>query len=222
VSGTRGRLVTGAGGMLVQGLPARLATARIPALAVARAPADITDSAAVREVLTGHRAAAVVDRTAGTAADTAGACEDDAPRHPAGARREPAAVLPHVSTDHGLPGVAEKPYAQDAPTGPRRAYGRTGPAGGDFVRTMIKPKAVKDALGGVTTWSGFTREASRLPGADPKQVRPATSAAFARPAYGAPRHSRWQQAGIEPIRDRSEALSSARPVLVAESQEGNP
>ncbi|MGW7360555.1 hypothetical protein ACWGI0_29000 [Streptomyces sp. NPDC054802] len=144
MSGTRGRLVTGAGGMLAQGVPARLATARIPALAVTRAPADITDPAAVREIL------------AGTAADAAGTREDDAPRHPAEARREPAAVLLHVSTDHGFPGEAERL--------PRRR--------GEAVRAGRPHGPVRS--------------------------------------------------GIEPIRDWSEALSCARPVLVAESQEGNP
>jgi hypothetical protein len=144
VSGTRGWLVTGAGGMLAQGVPARLATARIPALAVTRAPADITDPAAVREILE-RRAAAVADRAAGTAADAAGIREDDAPRHPAEARRRTAARL------HG----------------------------------------------------------SRFPRRRGEAVR------AGRP-HGPAR------AGIEPIRDWSEALSCARPVSVAESQEGNP
>jgi dTDP-4-dehydrorhamnose reductase len=79
---------------------------------------------------------------------------------------------------------------------------------------------------GETTWFGFAREIFRLLGADVARVRPTTSAAFARPAprpaYSVLGHDRWQQAGIDPIRDWSEGLSSAMPVLRAESQEGNP
>jgi dTDP-4-dehydrorhamnose reductase len=299
VSSTRGWLVTGAGGMLARDVLARLATAGIPAVAVTRTELDITDPAAVREVLAGHRPAVVVNCAAWTAVDDAETREDDAlrvngdgPRHLAEACRELDAVLLHVSTDYVFPGDAKEPYAEDAPTGPRSAYGRTklageqavlatlpdrgfvvrtawlyGAGGGNFVHTMIKLEAVKDTLdvvddqrgqptwtvdladrlvrlgqaalegaapagvyhgtsGGETTWFGLTREIFRLLGADPERVRPTTSAAFARPAprpaYSVLGHNRWQQAGIEPIRDWSESLSCAMPVLVAELQEGNP
>ncbi|MFF1681270.1 dTDP-4-dehydrorhamnose reductase [Streptomyces sp. NPDC058256] len=299
MSDTRNWLVTGAGGMLAQDVLARLATAGIPAVAVARTDLDITDPAAVRAVLSEHRPAVVVNCAAWTAVDDAETREDDAlringdgPRHLAEACRELDAVLLHVSTDYVFPGDAEKPYAEDAPTGPRSAYGRTklvgeqavlatlpdsgfvvrtawlyGAGGGNFVRTMIKLEAVKDTLdvvddqrgqptwtvdladrlvllgqgalagtapagvyhgtsSGETTWFGFTQEIFRLLGADAARVRPTTSAAFARPAprpaYSVLGHDRWQQAGIEPIRDWSEGLSSAMPVLVAELQEGNP
>ncbi|MEV6348545.1 dTDP-4-dehydrorhamnose reductase [Actinoplanes sp. NPDC051851] len=77
---------------------------------------------------------------------------------------------------------------------------------------------------GETTWFGFTREIFRLLGADPERVRPTTSEAFQRPAprpaYSVLGHDRWRQAGIEPIRDWSEALESAMPTLVAEFSEG--
>ncbi|WP_406352221.1 dTDP-4-dehydrorhamnose reductase [Streptomyces sp. NBC_00658] len=299
MSDTRNWLVTGAGGMLAQDVLARLADAGVPAVAVARTDLDITDPAAVQAVLSEHRPAVVVNCAAWTAVDDAETREDDAlringdgPRHLAEACRELDAVLLHVSTDYVFPGDAEKPYAEDAPTGPRSAYGRTklvgeqavlatlpdsgfvvrtawlyGAGGGNFVRTMIKLEAVKDTLdvvddqrgqptwtvdlahrlvllgqaalagtapagvyhgtsSGETTWFGFTQEIFRLLGADAARVRPTTSAAFARPAprpaYSVLGHDRWQQAGIEPIRDWSEGLSSAMPVLVAELQEGNP
>ncbi|WP_326723133.1 MULTISPECIES: dTDP-4-dehydrorhamnose reductase [unclassified Streptomyces] len=299
MSETRNWLVTGAGGMLAQDVLARLAGAGVPAVAVARADLDITDPAAVRAVLSEHRPAVVVNCAAWTAVDDAETREDDAlringdgPRHLAEACRELDAVLLHVSTDYVFPGDAEKPYAEDAPTGPRSAYGRTklvgeqavlttlpdsgfvvrtawlyGAGGGNFVRTMIKLEAVKDTLdvvddqrgqptwtvdladrlvllgqaalagtapagvyhgtsSGETTWFGFTQEIFRLLGADAARVRPTTSAAFARPAprpaYSVLGHDRWHQAGIEPIRDWSEGLSSAMPVLLAELQEGNP
>ncbi|MEU7471587.1 dTDP-4-dehydrorhamnose reductase [Streptomyces sp. NPDC044984] len=299
MSGGRGWLVTGAGGMLARDVLARLAAAGVPAVAVTRAELDITDPAAVREVLAGHRPVAVVNCAAWTAVDDAETREDDAlrvngdgPRHLAEACRELGAVLLHVSTDYVFPGDADEPYAEDAPTGPRSAYGRTklageqavlatlpdrgfvvrtawlyGAGGGNFVRTMIKLESVKDTLdvvddqrgqptwtvdladrlvrlgqaalagtapagvyhgtsAGETTWFGFTREIFRLLGADPERVRPTTSAAFARPAprpaYSVLGHSRWQRAGIEPIRDWSEGLGSAMPVLLAELREGDP
>ncbi|MGW1326847.1 dTDP-4-dehydrorhamnose reductase [Streptomyces antibioticus] len=298
MSGARGWLVTGAGGMLAQDVLARLAAAGVPAVPVTRAELDIADPAAVREALAEHRPAVVVNCAAWTAVDDAETREDDAlrvngdgPRRLAEACRELDAVLLHVSTDYVFPGDAEKPYAEDAPTGPRSAYGRTklvgeqavltalpdrgfvvrtawlyGAGGGNFVRTMINLEAVKDTLdvvddqrgqptwtvdladrlvrlgeaalagtapagvyhgtsGGETTWFGLTREIFRLLGADPERVRPTTSEAFARPAprpaYSVLGHSRWQQAGIEPIGDWSERLSSAMPVLVAAFQEGN-
>lgn len=72
--------------------------------------------------------------------------------------------------------------------------------------------------GGETTWFGFTREIFRLLGADPERVHPTTSEAFVRPAprpaYSVLGHDRWQQAGIEPIRDWRQALAAAFPALV--------
>ncbi|MFD8745426.1 SDR family oxidoreductase, partial [Streptomyces sp. NPDC059616] len=87
------------------------------------------------------------------------------------ARREHRAVLLQVSTDYVFAGDGVKPYAEDDPTGPRSAYGRTklageqavlstlpetgyvvrtawlyGAGGGNFVRTMIKLEGVKDTL----------------------------------------------------------------------------
>ncbi|MFJ4834309.1 dTDP-4-dehydrorhamnose reductase [Streptomyces sp. NPDC088747] len=178
MSDTRNWLVTGAGGMLAQDVLARLADAGIPAVAVTRADLDITDPAAVRAGLSEHRPAVVVNCAAWTAVDDAETREDEAlringdgARNLAEACRDLGAVLLHVSTDYVFPGDAEKPYAEDAPTGPRSAYGRTklageqavlttlpdsgfvvrtawlyGAGGGNFVRTMIKLEGVKDTL----------------------------------------------------------------------------
>ncbi|WP_411150795.1 dTDP-4-dehydrorhamnose reductase [Streptomyces sp. A30] len=171
-------LVTGAGGMLAQDVLARLAAAGIPAVAAARTELDITDPASVGAALAAHHPAVVVNCAAWTAVDDAESREDEAlringdgARHLAEACAESGTVLLQVSTDYVFPGDAEKPYAEDAPTGPRSAYGRTklageeavltalpetgyvvrtawlyGAGGGNFVRTMIKLEGVKDTL----------------------------------------------------------------------------
>ncbi|NEB05923.1 dTDP-4-dehydrorhamnose reductase [Streptomyces sp. SID13726] len=171
-------LVTGAGGMLAQDVLARLADAGIPAVAATRAELDVTDPESVRSAFAAHRPAVVVNCAAWTAVDDAESREDEAlringdgARHLAEACAAEGAVLLQVSTDYVFAGDAEKPYAEDAPTGPRSAYGRTklvgeqavltalpsrgyvvrtawlyGAGGGNFVRTMIKLESVKDTL----------------------------------------------------------------------------
>ncbi|WP_328581956.1 dTDP-4-dehydrorhamnose reductase [Streptomyces sp. NBC_00370] len=173
-----GWLVTGAGGMLGQDLLARRAAVGAPAVGLDRTALDITDPAAVRAALAAHSPALVVNCAAWTAVDDAEAKEDQAlavngtgPRVLAEACREAGAVLLQVSTDYVFAGDAVKPYAEDAPTDPRSAYGRTkeageravldvlpqtgyvvrtawlyGAGGGNFVRTMMRLEAVKDTL----------------------------------------------------------------------------
>ncbi|MFJ6660704.1 dTDP-4-dehydrorhamnose reductase [Streptomyces sp. NPDC091377] len=175
---TRPWLVTGAGGMLARDVLARLAVAGIPAVAVARADLDITAPEAVRAALAAHRPAVVVNCAAWTAVDDAESREaealrvnGDGARHLAEACAADGTVLLQVSTDYVFPGDADAPYAEDAPTGPRGAYGRTklageravlaalpetgyvvrtawlyGAGGGNFVRTMIRLEGVKDTL----------------------------------------------------------------------------
>ncbi|MFJ2113282.1 dTDP-4-dehydrorhamnose reductase [Streptomyces sp. NPDC087850] len=175
---TGGWLVTGSGGMLGQDLLARLAAAGQDAAGLDRAALDITDPGAVREVLAAHAPAVVVNCAAWTAVDDAEAEEDQAlavngtgPRVLAEACAAAGAVLIQVSTDYVFPGDARTPYAEDAPTGPHSAYGRTklvgeravldtlpeagyvvrtawlyGAGGPNFVRTMIKLESVKDTL----------------------------------------------------------------------------
>jgi dTDP-4-dehydrorhamnose reductase len=171
-------LITGAGGMLGQDLLARLAEDGEKAAGLDREALDITEPASVRAALDEHRPAVVVNCAAWTAVDDAESREEEAlrvngdgPRHLAEACREYGAVLLQVSTDYVFPGDAATPYAEDAPTGPRGAYGRTklageravldtlpdtgyvvrtawlyGAGGGNFVRTMIKLESVKDTL----------------------------------------------------------------------------
>ncbi|WP_405737258.1 dTDP-4-dehydrorhamnose reductase [Streptomyces sp. NBC_00028] len=182
-------LVTGAGGMLGQDVLARLAEAGERTVALDRAALDLTDADAVRGALNTHLPAVVVNCAAWTAVDDAESQEKDAlringdgPAHLAAACAATGAVLLHVSTDYVFPGDATTPYAEDAPTGPRSAYGRTklageravlgiergyvvrtawlyGTGGPNFVRTMIKLEGVKDTLDvvddqrGQPTWS---------------------------------------------------------------------
>ncbi|WP_329117209.1 dTDP-4-dehydrorhamnose reductase [Streptomyces sp. NBC_01465] len=171
-------LITGAGGMLGQDVLARLAEDGEQAVGLDRAALDITDAAAVRAALAEHRPAVVVNCAAWTAVDDAETREDEAlringdgPRRLAEACAEQGVVLLQVSTDYVFAGDGEKPYPEDAPTGPRSAYGRTklageqavlellpeagyvvrtawlyGAGGPNFVRTMIKLEGIKDTL----------------------------------------------------------------------------
>ena len=72
---------------------------------------------------------------------------------------------------------------------------------------------------GETSWFGLAREVFRMLGTDPARVRPATSAAYPRPArrpaYSVLGHTRQAAAGVEPIGDWRSALRRAWPQLVA-------
>ncbi|MFD5501577.1 dTDP-4-dehydrorhamnose reductase [Streptomyces sp. NPDC127061] len=171
-------LVTGAAGMLGQDVLARLAGEDVTAVAADRAALDVADPESVRAAFGKHRPVVVVNCAAWTAVDDAESQEDAAlrvngtgPAVLAEACREHGAVLLQVSTDYVFAGDGVKPYAEDDPTGPRSAYGRTklageqavlstlpetgyvvrtawlyGAGGGNFVRTMIKLEGVKDTL----------------------------------------------------------------------------
>lgn len=171
-------LVTGAAGMLGQDLMAALDHEDVTAVPADRTVLDITDPGRVRAAFAAHRPAVVVNCAAWTAVDEAESQEDAAlringtgPAVLAAACRDHGAVLLHVSTDYVFAGDAAAPYAEDAPTGPRSAYGRTklageravlealphtgyvvrtawlyGAGGANFVRTMIRLEGVKDTL----------------------------------------------------------------------------
>ncbi|MEU1494718.1 dTDP-4-dehydrorhamnose reductase [Streptomyces sp. NPDC005776] len=164
--------------MLGQDLTAALAHESVTAVPADRTVLDITDPGRVRAAFVAHRPAVVVNCAAWTAVDDAESQEDAAlringtgPAVLADACREHGAVLLHVSTDYVFAGDAALPYAEDAPTAPRSAYGRTklageravletlpdtgyvvrtawlyGAGGANFVRTMIRLEGVKDTL----------------------------------------------------------------------------
>ncbi|WP_443063351.1 dTDP-4-dehydrorhamnose reductase [Streptomyces sp. NBC_00445] len=171
-------LVTGAGGMLAQDVLGRLAEAGEQVVALDRAALDLTDRVAVQQALELHRPAVVVNCAAWTAVDDAEtreaealAINGDGPAHLAAACASTGTVLLHVSTDYVFAGDAEEPYAEDAPTAPRSAYGRTklageqavlktlpehgyvvrtawlyGTGGPNFVRTMIRLAGERETL----------------------------------------------------------------------------
>ncbi|MFG2589352.1 dTDP-4-dehydrorhamnose reductase [Streptomyces sp. NPDC048438] len=171
-------LVTGAGGMLAQDVLARLARDGETAVGLDRKALDITDAGSVRRAVEEHGPSVIVNCAAWTAVDDAETREDEAlringegPRLLAEVCAEHGIVLLQVSTDYVFDGQASEPYAEDAPTAPRSAYGRTklageravlsllpdkgyvvrtawlyGAGGGNFVRTMIKLEGIKDTL----------------------------------------------------------------------------
>ncbi|GAA2422086.1 dTDP-4-dehydrorhamnose reductase [Actinomadura vinacea] len=179
-------LVTGAGGMLGTDLVARLGG---DAVALTRADLDLRDAAAVRAAVLRHRPSTVVNCAAWTAVDDAESAEDaalavngTAVAALAGACAEAGATLVQISTDYVFDGRADRPYAEDAPTAPVNAYGRTklageraaaeagayivrtawlyGAHGPNFVKTMVRLAAERDTVGvvddqvGQPTWAG--------------------------------------------------------------------
>jgi dTDP-4-dehydrorhamnose reductase len=171
-------LVTGAGGMLGQDLTAALAAAGADFTPLTRAELDITDAAATLAKVQHHRPDIVVNCAAWTAVDDAEKHEDLALSvNGAGAANLAAACatagarLMQPSTDYVFDGAGTQPYAEDHPTGPRSAYGRTklagelavlsllpdhgyvlrtawlyGAHGPNFIRTMIRLEASKDTV----------------------------------------------------------------------------
>ncbi|HEY3017102.1 MAG TPA: dTDP-4-dehydrorhamnose reductase [Nocardioides sp.] len=137
-------LVTGAGGMLGQDLLAVFggdpALGRVTALD--RAALDITDGLAVEAAVAGHD---VVINAAGwtdvdgaeTAEAAATAVNGQGPANLAAACAGSGAALLHVSTDYVFAGDATTPYAEDAPTAPANAYGRSKLAGERAVLAML-------------------------------------------------------------------------------------
>lgn len=134
-------VVTGAGGMLAHDLLPQLREAGHDVTALKRADLDVTDPQACRVALEGQDA--VVNAAAWTAVDAAQeqeaeafAVNADGPANLARAAQAAGAKIVQVSTDYVFAGDADEPYAEDAPTGPRSAYGRTKLAGEWAVRSL--------------------------------------------------------------------------------------
>ena len=135
-----GWLVTGASGMLGTDLRRVLDRRGISVTAVDRADLDLLDPVAVGVAVAAHEV--VVNCAAWTAVDAAETHEEEAaainavaPGVLARAAAEHDRLIVQVSTDYVFDGTARTPYDEDAPLGPRSAYGRTKAAGEHAVRT---------------------------------------------------------------------------------------
>ncbi|MGN6130356.1 MAG: dTDP-4-dehydrorhamnose reductase [Nocardioidaceae bacterium] len=135
-------LVTGAAGMLGTDLVTLLRERGEAVTAITRADLDLTDPTAVTTAVAGHDV--VVNCAAWTAVDDAQEHEAEAtvvnadgPRLLAHACATNGARLAHVSTDYVFDGSATRPYAEDAPTNPTSAYGRSKAAGEHAVRRAL-------------------------------------------------------------------------------------
>src|SRR5215211_1823571 len=125
-------LVTGAAGMLGRDVVAAAEAAGHDVTALARRDLDISDAGAVRAAVRGVRPDAVVNCAAWTDVDGAEEHEDAATLVNGTGAGHVAAAAPyvvHVSSDYVFDGAASKPYAEDDPTAPRSAYGRSKLAG---------------------------------------------------------------------------------------------
>jgi len=137
-------LVTGAAGMLGRDLTALLAARGEEFTALARADLDITDAGATAAALSSAKPDVVVNCAAWTAVDAAEEHEEAAlaingqgAANLAAACAAAGALLVQPSTDYVFDGHATVPYAEDAPTRPAGAYGRTKLAGERAVRTAL-------------------------------------------------------------------------------------
>lgn len=138
-------LIVGAGGMLASDLHDVLSAGGHDVRPLRSADLDVTDPDAVDAVI-GEWASGggvVFNCAAYTDVDGAETDEDKAhsinaagPGHLARACATSGADLLHISTDYVFPGDASSPYAVDARTGPRSAYGRTKLAGEEAVRSL--------------------------------------------------------------------------------------
>jgi dTDP-4-dehydrorhamnose reductase len=169
-------LVTGAAGMLGTDVAAAAAGHDVVALARAELDITDADAvrAAVLDVrpdaVVNCAAWTNVDGAEASEAE-ATAINGDGAGHLAAAAAEAGAFIVHVSTDYVFAGDATEPYGEADPTGPRTAYGRSklagelavaaaapsahaivrtawvfGPHGKNFVDTMLRLGAERDAL----------------------------------------------------------------------------
>lgn len=142
-------LVTGARGQVGTHVAALLTAAGDDVVALGRDGLDVTDAAAVDEVIARVRPDVVVNTAAHTAVDAAETDLDaafagnrDAPAHLAAAAARHGGRLVHVSTDYVFAGSADRPYEVDDPTGPLTAYGRSKLAGEQEVLRLLPGAAV--------------------------------------------------------------------------------
>ena len=125
-------LVTGVKGQLGYDVVKVLEERNIECLGVDIDDFDITDADATSGYIRKYAPNAVIHCSAYTAVDKA---EDelelcrkvnvDGPRNIAAVCKEIGAKMIYISTDYVFPGIGDKPYEADDPTGPLGAYGHT-------------------------------------------------------------------------------------------------
>lgn len=135
-------MVTGAKGMLGTDATALLAVHGHDVVGVDLGDLELTDPAAVKSALADVDV--VLNCAAWTAVDDAETHEEAAlvanetiPAVLAAAAAATGTRLVQISTDYVFAGDASSPYAEDAPTAPRSAYGRTKEAGERAVRAAL-------------------------------------------------------------------------------------
>ena len=135
-------MVTGAKGMLGTDAVALIRERGHDVTGVDLGDLELTDADAVRAALADVDV--VLNCAAWTAVDDAETEEETAllvngtiPGVIAGAAAAAGSRLVHISTDYVFAGDATSPYAEDAPTDPRSAYGRTKDAGEEQVRAAL-------------------------------------------------------------------------------------
>ncbi len=140
-------LVTGAGGLLGEAVVQELQAAEIRCTGVDRSGLDITDSAAVSELVGGHDW--VINCAAYTSVDAAESDEAEAfrvnalgPSVLARACAVHATRLLHVSTDYVFDGKSSQPYRVGDRVNPVSAYGRTKLAGEWAVRATPNARGI--------------------------------------------------------------------------------
>ena len=134
-------LVFGAAGQVGRELVSLAAARGVPAVALTRADVDITEPAAVAELVEKHRPRLIVNCAAYTAVDKAEAEPDAAARGniagPQTLARASATVgvpILHLSTDYVFDGSKAGAYDEDDPIAPLGVYGRTKAEGEAEVR----------------------------------------------------------------------------------------
>lgn len=133
-------VVTGAGGQLGRALTATVPTG-VTMIGRTRAQTDVTDRAAIDELLDTARPDAVINCAAYTAVDdaetdpeAAAALNTCAPQLLAEATAARGIALIHLSTDYVFAGDGERAWETGDPVAPRTVYGRTKAAGEAAVR----------------------------------------------------------------------------------------
>ena len=187
-------LITGAGGQVGSDLLRNLDDADV--YAVTHADLDITNAAAVDDLVTRYTPDVVINAAAYTAVDAAESDEATAyevnvrgPAVIAAALARHGGRLVHISTDYVFAGDAERPYEVDDPPQPRSAYGRTKVAGEQAVRELLPESSyvvrtawVYGAAGSnfVKTMVALERKRDTLSVVDDQRGAPTWSADLAR------------------------------------------